>query len=404
MLQYLVRERSGERAPYLAPILYKINRTDDRGVYRIFGLPPGKYLVCVGDVKPTATLKYIPPTYYHVGRNEGAAKVVEVSTGGEVTGIDIKLAKPQRTFRAQGRIVDATTGVPLAGLRIRSVVMKGEEGQLTINALAPTNLRGEFQFQGLRPGRHIAYLNSEDGSEYYSDAVPFEVLQGDVSGLELKATRGASISGNIAITGTNDPQLLAHFQTFSVHVSNAEGKNAAPSTVFARPAADGSFRLAGLRPGKVKLALGWNALLAGPRPFLLRVEKGSAELTEGVLLQAGEHITGVRMIVAYGTGTVRGQIHFVGGELPPGTLLHIVLRKTNGAVAQDFRVGQVDVSGRFLFEGLLTGEHQMIVNLPSTLKLAAAVQQEFLTPQIITVAANAETPVTLTVDLRNPDK
>lgn len=404
LLQYWVRERSGERAPYYAPILSQINRTSDRGVYRIFGLPPGKYLVCVGNVKPTAGLIYTPPMYYPIGRNEGAAKVVEVSAGGEVTGIDIKLNKPENTYTARGRIVDATTGAPLAGLQIRSVVMKGEEGQLSLLSLERTNLQGEFQFQGLRPGRHIAHLDPEEGSAYFSEPVSFDVLKDDVSGLELKAARGGSISGNVVITGTNDPQLLARLQTFRLSVSSAGSNSIVPPAAFVRLNPDGSFRLTGLRPGKAKLLLGWNLFLPGPRPFLLRAEQGNVDLTEGVSLQAGEQVTGVRMIVTYGMGTVRGQLNYVSGELPPGTWVQIALRKLHSAVVQDYRMAQVDVNGRFLFEGLLAGEHELIVTLPTTLKLAAAVRQQFNAPQTITVAATAETPVTLTVDLRDPEK
>ncbi len=404
LLQYHVRESNGQRPAYSAPILYKINRTDDRGVYRIFGLPQGKYLVYVGDVNSTTAPVYLPPTYYPGVLQENQAKAVEVSEGSEVTGIDIRLRKSAKTYTARGRIVDAPTGVPLAGLQIRSVVMKGEEGQLALRATERTNRQGEFQFQGLRPGRHVAHLDVEEGAEYYSDAVSFEVLNEDVNGLELKASRGGSISGHVVMTGTNDPQLLARLQNFSVSLHRADRNSVVPPAAFVRPNPDGSFRLTGLRPGPAKLALGWNVLVPGPRAFLLRVEKGSADVTEGLSLQAGEHLTGVRMIVAYGTGTVRGQLNFVGGELPPGTLVHIALRKMNGAVVQDYRMAQVDVQGRFQFEGLLAGEHQLVVNLPTTLKLSAAVRQQFLAQHTITVAANAETPVTFTVDLRDPEK
>jgi len=84
--------------------------------------------------------------------------------------------------------------------------------------------------------------------------------------------------------------------------------------------------------------------------------------------------------------------------------VHIALRKVSGAVMQDYRMAQVDVQGRFQFEGLLAGEHQLVVNLPTTLKLSAAVRQQFLARHTITVAANAETPVTFTVDLRDAEK
>ena len=405
LLHYSARERNGERAVYSASILDTINRTDDRGVYRIFGLPPGKYLVCVGQVNPTGRLIFNPPTYYPGVAEERLAKFVEVVEGSTVTGIDLKLRKPARAYAAQGRIVDATTGAPLAGLRLRCVVMKGDEGQLAINALDRTNQKGEFQFQGLRPGRHVVYLNPEEGLDYYSDAVPFEVLNEDVTGLELKAARGGSISGNVVITGMNDPQLLVRLQNLRVNVSTpADDRRIVPPASFAGIAADGSFRLTGLRPGISKLGVSWNVLLPGPRPFLLRVEKGSTDLTESVSLRVGEDLTGVRMIVTSGTGIVRGRLNFVGGELPSGTLIRIALRKVNGTSVQDYRMTQIDVHGRFLFEGLLAGEHQMVVNLPSTLKLSAAVRQQFLAPQTITVAANAETPVTLTLDLRVSEK
>ncbi|MBL8206725.1 MAG: hypothetical protein JNM09_21005 [Blastocatellia bacterium] len=404
LLQYFARNNQGERPTYFAPILYKINRTDDRGVYRIFGLPRGKYLVCVGDVNPTTAPVYLPPTYYPGVLQENQAKAVEVSAGDEVTGIDIRLRKTANTYAARGRIVDTTTGAPLAGVQIRAVVVKGEEGQFGLRATERTNQQGEFQFQGLRPGRHVAHLDVEEGAEYYSDAVSFEVLNEDVNGLELKAARGGSINGSVVIMGTNDSQSLARLPTFSVSLHRAVRNSVVPPAAFVRLNPDGSFRLTGLRPGPAKLALSWNVVVPGPRPFLLRVEKGTTDVTEGVSLQAGEHVTGVRMIVAYGTGRVRGQLNFVGGELPPGTLVHIALRKVSGAVMQDYRMAQVDVQGRFQFEGLLAGEHQLVVNLPTTLKLSAAVRQQFLAQHTITVAANAETPVTFTVDLRDAEK
>lgn len=316
----------------------------------------------------------------------------------------MKLNSPKRAYAARGRIVDATTGRPLAGLSIRAVVMKGEEGELALRAIERTNRQGEFEFQGLRPGRHVVHLDVEEGSEYFSDAVSFEVLNEDVNGLALKASRGGSISGSVVITGTDDPQLLARLSTFRVSLHRAARNNVVPPAAFVRPNPDGSFRLTGLRPGLAKLALGWNVLVPGPRAFLLRVEKGTTDVTEGVSLQTGEHVTGVRMIVTYGTGTVRGQLHYVGGALPPGTQVHIALRKMNSVVEQDHRIAIVDVNGRFWFESLLAGEYELRLGLMSAKVLPATIYQRLIAPRTITVAANAETPVNLTLDLRDPEK
>jgi hypothetical protein len=46
------------------------------------------------------------------------------------------------------------------------------------------------------------------GSEYYSDEVVFDVTDQDVSGLEIRARRGASLSGVVVIEGARDPSVL----------------------------------------------------------------------------------------------------------------------------------------------------------------------------------------------------
>jgi hypothetical protein len=172
---------------------------------------------------------------------------------------------------------------------------------------------------------------------------------------------------------------------------------------------DGTFRVTGLRPGKVRISLGG---YPPPKGFaLLRVEREGAVQRDGVEVGAGETVSGVRVFIGYGTGVVRGEVITQGGTLTPDMRLRVTARRldTNGPVT----AGAVpDARGRFSLEGLLPGEYELTVSLmiitPSAPGSAppppARVVPRTLAKQNITVTNGTETPVTLVADLGAKDK
>jgi hypothetical protein len=90
--------------------------TDDRGVYRIYGLPAGKYIISAGTEgnRPGANrrIRY-PRTYYPDATEAAQAQLVEVSSGSVAEGIDIRMGAPMKTYAVTGRAVDAETGEPV---------------------------------------------------------------------------------------------------------------------------------------------------------------------------------------------------------------------------------------------------------------------------------------------------
>jgi hypothetical protein len=92
-------------------------QTDDRGVYRIYGLPAGHYKLSAGDEgRGSGVMRaagYYPRTYYPDSSEIGKAAIIDVSEGGETKNIDIKLGRRALTYTVSGRIVDAEGGQPL---------------------------------------------------------------------------------------------------------------------------------------------------------------------------------------------------------------------------------------------------------------------------------------------------
>jgi len=104
-----VRDLDGRLPPTPLPFTAE-DRTDDRGVYRIYGLPPGMYVVLIGGFSATSFSAVSPyggdaPTFYPSGTRDTAAEVA-VRAGQETAGIDI------RHREEPGRRVTGTLDIP----------------------------------------------------------------------------------------------------------------------------------------------------------------------------------------------------------------------------------------------------------------------------------------------------
>ena len=391
---------------------FTMYETDDRGRYRLFGLPSGRYTVSLGEgsdaemISIGRTGKFYPLTFYPNARTEKEAKVIELSEGGEVTDIDIKLPKPEKSYEAKGRVIDASTGVPLVGITLMYRPIGNNPAMIgAINLTQErTNAAGEFMLTGLLPGKYGAVIQQmEMASEYYSDPITFEVMTSDVEGLEIKATRGVSISGLVVIEGTSDPAILKGMTSVRVSASSAAppSPNAVQMPTFggSQPTKpDGSFRLTGIRPGATRISA---LLMDGSHPLMLaRVERDGVELTAPMDVAAGDQITGIKVVMMYGSAMVRGQVNIVGGTLPPDTQLTVSARRLGGAMGTGVsggRPGQVDARGKFVLENLAPGEYEIVLSAFQRGGTSAGTPPRTVR-QKVTVGAG-ETPVTLTLDL-----
>src|SRR5262249_23039587 len=138
--------------------------TDDRGVYRVYGLEPGRYLISAGrDLKSGGSggggpnLNY-PLTYYPGVSEEARAEGVEVAAGAEATSIDITLGKSVTGYGARGRVVNSDTGQPMPNVVVgyNGIRPDGAPVGMAVNANAQTDSRGEFRLNGIVPGQYAA--------------------------------------------------------------------------------------------------------------------------------------------------------------------------------------------------------------------------------------------------------
>jgi protocatechuate 3,4-dioxygenase beta subunit len=390
--------------------------TDDRGVYRVYGVPAGRYVVSVGrDVDNNSVHvggrgMIYARTFHPNATDASQAKAVEVSAGAEARDVDIVVADAPKTYAARGKIVDEA-GRPVAGVTYWWGPMNGD--QKTVGAAGseaqPTNSEGEFVVMNLLPGRYAVYAGDAGAGAVplgnnYSDVALFEVADADVSGLVVKIHPGASVSGTVALEGATEratfEKLLGLLVMTEVRPA-AGAESPAPAFSEGRISADGKFRVEGLRPGRVLVHL-WNRGLRSPFT-LLGVRRGGVDAGAGFDLSPGEQVADVRLRVGYGASVVRGQIEIRNGSqpaaLPEGASLGVAARRIGGGQSFDEPV-DVDSRGRFLLEGLVGGEYELTVYgwvapTPADPRRRALHAHR----QKLTVSDTGETAVTIIYDL-----
>ena len=368
-------------------------KTDDRGVYRIYGLPAGRYNVSVRGKTPGQAEQVFHPGV----TEESQAGAVDVITGKVVENVDIKLPRITRGYEARGRVIDEATGRPIPKIMVGLNTLEIADRKAGYIQSGAQIVEGEgFRFTNLAPGRYAVYVPIYSRSEYYSDEVVFEVTDQDVTGLEIRARRAASLSGAVVIDGARDSAALSDLSHLRVSVGRLTGGVG----IGVEVGVDGRFRIPGLPPDKFLFHL--SSITQQRRFSLLGVERDGIRLPGWIEVAAGEQVTGLRLIVAYGAGVVRGQVQIVGGALPEGARLNVSARRADlPGQPSSASVISVDARGRFLIEGLATGVHEisLMVFVPS--QSGGRMLSPLGPPvrQTISVTTGAESQVTLVLDL-----
>lgn len=375
-------------------------RTDDRGIYRVYGLEPGRYVVSLGLDSGALTAwghpgAYYPKIYYPGVTDEKSAAPVEVSAGRETTGVDIVVdLSARRTFTASGTMIDPSTGrgVPLVAYRCTLVGADGQTRGSVSRREWVTDSLGHFEVQGLLPGHYAISAEPGSRSKYYHEPLRFDVPGKDVSDLIVNLKRGATLAGTVALVGEADGKTPAELSRLEVSASVAA--QASMQLLSAPVAADGSFRLSGLRPGRASLNLSGGA---SGNLVLLRVERNGAPLPGEIEIQGGEQLTGFQLVATAPSGSIRGELRMVGGALPDDVSITVWYQRS-GEVGWAGVV--IDPSRRFAFDHLLAGEYKLIVGLSAhSPSLADRLKPIPKTEKIVQIQPGEESQVVLVLNL-----
>jgi hypothetical protein len=169
---------------------------DDRGEYRLYGLPPGRYILNAtlrraggfGDYSATAQSSYVPTFYPGTGRASDAQRLT-VAPGQTLTAINLTL-QPVAASRISGTALDAQ-GRPLAG----ASVSLSERGIGFANTVT-VRPDGSFVVGGVAPGDYTLQVNAP-GAPDETAVLEVTVAGTDVTDLQLVARKPSLIRGRV---------------------------------------------------------------------------------------------------------------------------------------------------------------------------------------------------------------
>jgi hypothetical protein len=346
--------------------------TDDRGIYRFWGLQPGVYIVSAGRGGGDVVTEYDDdsPTYYP-SSTLGSATQLVVNSGQELTGIDIKY----RGYPGHAVSGALTGGNPPSYLE----VYLGTPGGVYLDSvsLPATQASGPFAFARVSDGEYVIAALRTSGREVLAIS-PLKIVTvkgADVTGINLNPVPLGSLSGSIQLE--NDPKLPCSNKTknslaetvLSLRRDGRPNENYPPFiesqlTYAASPDGKGQFAMKKVPAGAYRI----ESWLPNEDWYLSAITLGSgAEQVDagskGISISQGQVISSLSVVMKNGAAGLSGRIvpRSEGSSLPAALRVHLVpAEPTRAGEVLRFAETEAGSDGAFKFKNLAPGSYRIV--------------------------------------------
>jgi len=382
----MIRDGNGQSSRYGATIIDR--PTDDRGVYRIYGLPTGTYIVMAGGggvaswnerVNPYDT---DTPTYSPSSARSTAAEI-SVQAGEESANVDIR-------YRGEpGHIVSGIASGPQSAEPTGfSVILSStlDGGSQWNNQSFQWPGGKGFVFSGVADGDYdVTALSSLPGGQMtVSEPRRVKVRGADVSGIELTTKPFGMISGRVVLEASKASDckgkrrpLLTETLISAWHNEKSKAKDQ-PQFVWSLGAPSspdklGDFSVRNLAPGQYHFiprfsAKYWylqsislqSSVAPGPKTTPANREIDAAR--NWTTLKTGDRLSGLVIKLSEGAASLQGKIIPGEGEKSPARL-YVYLLPAETEKADDvlrFYAAPVLPDRKFNLNNVAPGRYLMV--------------------------------------------
>lgn len=382
---YMIRDSKGQPARYVMALQEK--DTDDRGIYRIYGLAPGTYIVAAGGGRSwgynVSAYGTDVPTYAPSSTRDAAAEIL-VHSGEEIVEVDI---------RYRGELGHAVSGVANSkltadlpqGYSITLVSTINGASQSSYSAFQPPGGRG-FAIFGVADGDYnvMAQAFWPTGEWILSQPRRIKVKGADITGVELTASPLGSITGHIALEDSKAPEckdkrrpLFGETLVTPWHNEKSAARDQ-PRFVWGLgaptlPDQQGDFTLRNLASGQYRFSarpmarywflksISWQSSVAA-LPKATQENRPADAARNWTTLKAGERLSGLTITLAEGAASLQGQIEVTEGrKLPSRMFVYLVpaeREKSNDVLR--FFAAIVSNAGTFELTNLSPGRYRVV--------------------------------------------
>jgi hypothetical protein len=367
-------------------------QTDDRGIYRLYGVAPGKYFIVAGTTGISFAHTPTPfsgksPTYHPASTRE-TATLVTVQSGEELGGIDIRY-RGERGFAISGKVSGLAASNPINVQSATLILLRrtGTQDVVAMTMLLPIGGQNGYAIYGVPNGDYeivAAQTNAADDDQSAAPPRRITVNNADLNGIDLALAPLAAIKGKVVLERAApaaapkcESQRESHLNEV-VLFSRKDDPHAKTELDLATlgaqspsiPDPQGAFSLRGLTAGRYRVAAqlpdaNWylkSLALTPANPAMANPSR------DGLAVKAGEKLSGLTVTIATGAASVKGAVKAAAGARLPVRLRVQVLPAEAEAKDDVLRFAQVEVesSGAFSFEHLAPGKYLVLVRAVPT--------------------------------------
>lgn len=335
--------------------------SNDRGEYRAFGLPPGRYFLLV--TRPGAPLSIAPqpgllipdmqdvyaPIYYPGVLDFSSATQIPLAEGGDAQDMDISF-QHARVVTLRGRLLSPFEDFANSQIQLVLAPANGASSHVNLRTAVIDRPSGRFEFHGVTPGSYVLVGSQLYRGRALSARLPIEVTNsGRAEDISLNLAAGSEITGTADIDGASSDALRGARVVLLSRDGLVPGDSPA-----AQIDAGGEFRLSSVTPGV------WD-LSVSPMPkgaWLKEATFNGHEIAAGVLELAGPsrgilHIT-LSANAARVTGTVSRD-----SQPRRATVVLAPVAAELRAIPGTYVSAMADDQGSFALEGVRPGSYKI---------------------------------------------
>lgn len=379
---YMLRDLNGKPPRYGSQSRQKL--TDDRGIYRIYGLAPGTYVVAAGGPGTPASsdssraYETDVKTYAPSSARSTAREII-VRAGEETTNVDIRYrADPGFTVSGKARDSRSPTESYWSDVTLSSI--NREDAQEDLSNYQSYGSEG-FAIYGVADGDYMLTGRSYVGDEWaVSESQRIRVRGADVTGIELLTKPLASIAGRVALEPSNAAEcknkrrpLFGEMVITAWH-DQKESKNQ-PLFLWAlggptTPNKEGAFTLRNLASGQYRLHTRFFARYWYVRSITLPssiTSTSKAPVSDRlqdvaknwIALKLGDRLSGLVVTLAEGAASLHGNVKYSETQKPiPGLALFLVPVESDSADdTLRFLATRVSTDGTFAINNVPPGRY-----------------------------------------------
>jgi hypothetical protein len=358
--------------------------TDDRGVYRIYGLRPGIYIVYIrGDVtsSPISPYEGYAPTYHPSSPRETAAEV-RVTKGSEAAGVDIRYRGERgHTVSGVAPVGEAARQAPGMSIVLYDVSSGFQAGNQNLERVEAQN---HFTIKGVTDGEYeiVARVHGMvNGESLVSLPRRLTVNGGDVGGIELKIAPLASVSGKVVVEtspGACEGERKSSLNKIFVRArpdtkAKPDAKRFRNYQSGGSVSEQGEFKISGIDPSRYFIIPelpdeNWYAKsIAAPAGTAGRDSVEPVATYDvgrnGLALKWGDRMTGLIVTIANGAASLRGSLKAENESLLAQARMVVHLVPAEPAAADDvLRFAEVPAgrNGAFEFKNIAPGKYRLL--------------------------------------------